>query len=84
MVFEVEDKLLESTNFKEKPRIFYHLCSQQKICLDISGELLGIKATYYHGGLSSKRKDKNMLWMNEAATVIVATNAFGMELTKPM
>jgi ATP-dependent DNA helicase RecQ len=39
--------------------------------------LLG-KATYYHGGLSSKEKDKNMqLWMNEAATVIVATNAFG-------
>jgi ATP-dependent DNA helicase RecQ len=24
------------------------------------------------------------LWMNEAATVIVATNAFGWELTKPM
>jgi ATP-dependent DNA helicase RecQ len=39
--------------------------------------LLG-KLTYYHGGLSSKEKDKNMqLWMNEAATVIVATNAFG-------
>jgi ATP-dependent DNA helicase RecQ len=53
--------------------------------LDISSQLntLGFKATYYHGGLSSKEKDKNMqLWMNEDVQVIVATNAFGMGIDK--
>jgi ATP-dependent DNA helicase RecQ len=39
------------------------------------------KATYYHGGLTSREKDKNMqLWMDDKAQV--ATNAFGMGIDK--
>jgi superfamily II DNA/RNA helicase len=46
---------------------------------------LGFKATYYHGGLTSREKDKNMqLWMDDKAQVIVATNAFEWALTKQM
>ena len=46
-------------------------------------QTLGFRATYYHGGLSSKEKDKNMqLWMSEQVQVIVATNAFGMGIDK--
>jgi len=44
---------------------------------------LGFKATYYHGGLSVKEKEKNMsLWMNEDVQIMVATNAFGMGIDK--
>jgi len=44
---------------------------------------LGFKATFYHGGLSVKEKEKNMsLWMNEEVQVMVATNAFGMGIDK--
>jgi ATP-dependent DNA helicase RecQ len=46
-------------------------------------EAQGFKATYYHGGLSAKEKDKNMqLWMQEEKQVMVATNAFGMGIDK--
>lgn len=42
-----------------------------------------IKATYYHGGLSSKEKeDAFNLWMSEKNQVMVATNAFGMGIDK--
>jgi ATP-dependent DNA helicase RecQ len=46
-------------------------------------ESLGFTATYYHGGLSAKDKEKNMqLWMEEKVQVMVATNAFGMGIDK--
>ncbi|HLF53520.1 ATP-dependent DNA helicase RecQ [Flavobacterium sp.] len=86
MVFEVEDKLFRIEQILKKnpqPSIIY--VRNRKSCLDISSQLqsLGFKATYYHGGLSSKEKDKNMqLWMNEQVQVIVATNAFGMGIDK--
>ena len=86
MVFEVEDKLFRIEQILKKnpqPSIIY--VRNRKSCLDISSQLqsLGFKATYYHGGLSSKEKDKNMqLWMNEEVQVIVATNAFGMGIDK--
>ncbi len=86
MVFEVEDKLFRMEQILKKnpqPSIIY--VRNRKSCLDVSSQLqaLGIKATYYHGGLSSKDKDKNMqLWMNEEVQVIVATNAFGMGIDK--
>lgn len=86
MVFEVEDKLFRIEQIlKKNPESSIIYVRNRKSCLDISGQLnsLGIKATYYHGGLPSKEKDKNMqLWMNEVATVIVATNAFGMGIDK--
>jgi ATP-dependent DNA helicase RecQ len=86
MVFEVEDKLFRIEQILKKnpdPSIIY--VRNRKSCLEISNQLqsLGFKATYYHGGLSAKEKDKNMqLWMEEKAQVIVATNAFGMGIDK--
>ncbi|MFM2368911.1 MAG: hypothetical protein RL619_1211 [Bacteroidota bacterium] len=86
MVFEVEDKLYKIEQILKKnpqPSIVY--VRNRKSCLDISSQLksLGFKATYYHGGLTSKEKDKNMQsWMNEETQVIVATNAFGMGIDK--
>jgi ATP-dependent DNA helicase RecQ len=87
MVFEVEDKLFRIQQILKKnpqPSIIY--VRNRKACLDISTQLqtLGFQATYYHGGLTSREKDKNMqLWMEEKAQVIVATNAFGMGIDKP-
>ncbi|SHM13551.1 RecQ family ATP-dependent DNA helicase [Flavobacterium chilense] len=86
MVFEVEDKLYRVEQILRKnpqPSIIY--VRNRKSCLNISTQLesLGFKATYYHGGLSTKEKDKNMqLWMSQQAQVIVATNAFGMGIDK--
>ncbi|WP_426092588.1 RecQ family ATP-dependent DNA helicase [Flavobacterium sp. DSR3-2] len=86
MIFEVEDKLFRIEQILKKnpqPSIIY--VRNRKSCLDISSQLnsLGFKATYYHGGLSSKEKDRNMQsWMNEEVQVIVATNAFGMGIDK--
>ena len=86
MVFEVEDKLYRVEQILRKnpePCIIY--VRNRKSCLDISHQLqtLGFKATYYHGGLTSKEKDKNMqLWMREEVQIIVATNAFGMGIDK--
>jgi ATP-dependent DNA helicase RecQ len=87
MVFEVEDKLFriqQILNKNPEPSIIY--VRNRKACLDVSAQLqsLGFKATYYHGGLSPKEKEKNMqLWMQEEVQVIVATNAFGMGIDKP-
>lgn len=86
MVFEVEDKLYRTEQILKKnpqPSIIY--VRNRKACLNMSSQLqsLGFTSTYYHGGLSSKEKDKNMqLWMSEQAQVIVATNAFGMGIDK--
>jgi len=86
MVFEIEDKLYRTEQILKKnpqPSIIY--VRNRKSCLNMSTQLqsLGFGATYYHGGLSSKEKDKNMqLWMSEKAQVIVATNAFGMGIDK--
>ena len=86
MVFEVEDKLYRTEQILKKnpqPSIIY--VRNRKGCLNMSSQLqsLGFTSTYYHGGLSSKEKDKNMqLWMSEQAQVIVATNAFGMGIDK--
>ncbi len=86
MVFEVEDKLFRIEQIlKKNPESSIIYVRNRKSCLDISAQLnsLGFKATYYHGGLSSKEKDKNMQsWMNEDVQVIVATNAFGMGIDK--
>ncbi|MDP5201205.1 ATP-dependent DNA helicase RecQ [Flavobacterium sp. DG2-3] len=86
MVFEVEDKLYRVEQILKKnpqPSILY--VRNRKACLNMSSQLqsLGFTSTYYHGGLSTKEKDKNMqLWMSEQTQVIVATNAFGMGIDK--
>ena len=86
MVFETDDKLFKIEQILKKNQqssIIY--VRNRKSCLDIAAQLrsLGFTATFYHGGLSSKEKDKNMqLWMQDEAQVIVATNAFGMGIDK--
>jgi len=43
----------------------------------------GIKATYFHGGLSAQQKqDRLLAWQEENIQIIVATNAFGMGIDK--
>ena len=86
MVFEVEDKLHRMVQILKKnpePSIIY--VRNRKSCIEISRQLQqsGIPATYYHGGLSTIEKNKNMtLWTSEKVQVIVATNAFGMGIDK--
>ena len=86
MVFEVEDKLYRMEQILKKnpqPSIIY--VRNRKSCSDTASQLqsMGFKATFYHGGLSVKEKEKNMsLWMNEEVQIIVATNAFGMGIDK--
>lgn len=86
MVFDVEDKLYRMVQILQKnpePSIVY--VRNRKSCVEISRQLQqsGISATYYHGGLSSSEKNKNMaLWTSEKVQVIVATNAFGMGIDK--
>jgi ATP-dependent DNA helicase RecQ len=86
MVFETEDKLYRIEQILAKnrqPSIIY--VRNRKSCIDISTQLQsrGFMATYYHGGLSSSEKDKNMqAWMDEKVQAIVATNAFGMGIDK--
>jgi ATP-dependent DNA helicase RecQ len=86
MVFEVEDKLFRIKQIlKKNPQSSIIYVRNRRSCMDISAQLqaMGFKATYYHGGLTPKEKDKNMqLWMQEEAQVIVATNAFGMGIDK--
>lgn len=86
MVFEVEDKFFRMQQILKKHKessIIY--VRNRKSCTTIASQLenSGIKATYYHGGMLPKEKDKNMqLWMNDEVQVMVATNAFGMGIDK--
>ena len=86
MVFDLEDKLYRMAQILKKnpePSIVY--VRNRKACIEISKQLhhSGIQATYYHGGLSTVEKNKNMaLWTSENVQVIVATNAFGMGIDK--
>lgn len=87
MVFEAEDKLFriqQILNKNPEPSIIY--VRNRKACHEVSAQInaLGFKSTFYHGGLTTKEKEKNMqLWMEDEAQVIVATNAFGMGIDKP-
>ena len=86
MVFETEDKLYLLQQILQKnpePSIIY--VTNRKSCLETVHQLesQGFNATYYHGGLTAKEKEKHMkLWMEEKVQVIVATNAFGMGIDK--
>ena len=86
MVFTVEDKLfLAQQILKKNPQSSIIYVTNRKSCIDVSNELekLGFSATYYHGGLTPKDKEKHMkLWMDEKVQVMVATNAFGMGIDK--
>lgn len=86
-VIKTEDKLSKIKQILSRNNsssIIY--VSNRKACLEISSQLnhLGFLATFYHGGLSYKDKEKNrLLWMENKVQIIVATNAFGMGIDKP-
>lgn len=86
MVFDVEDKLHRMGQIlKKNPQSSIIYVRNRKSCSETASQLqsLGFKATFYHGGLSAKEKEKNMSqWMNEEAQIMVATNAFGMGIDK--
>lgn len=87
MVFKCEDKLNRLQQILAKntgPAIVY--VRNRKACHDVSRQLqgMGFQATFYHGGLKEKEKEKNMqAWLSNECQVIVATNAFGMGIDKP-
>ena len=87
MAYQTEDKFYLTTQILSKnPESSIIYVRNRKACLDISAKIIaaGFTATYYHGGMSAKEKDKNMeSWMNNQSQVIVATNAFGMGIDKP-
>jgi ATP-dependent DNA helicase RecQ len=86
-VIKTEDKLYKVEQILRKntqSSIIY--VRNRKSCIETSEILtkLGFTSTFYHGGLSIKDKNANMLkWMENKAQVIVATNAFGMGIDKP-
>jgi len=86
MVFNVEDKLhLIEQILKKNPEPSIIYVTNRKACSETVKQLeaLGFSATFYHGGLSSKEKEKHMkLWMEEQVQTMVATNAFGMGIDK--
>ena len=86
MVFETEDKLhLLQQILNKNPESSIIYVTNRKSCSETVHQLesLGFKATFYHGGLTSKDKEKNMkLWMEEKVQIMVATNAFGMGIDK--
>ncbi|PHS05604.1 MAG: recombinase RecQ [Kordia sp.] len=87
MVFNTEDKyskLLRILQKNKQSSIIY--VRNRKKTKQLSEYLTEqhITATYYHGGLNAKEKDKHFkLWMLNDAQVMVATNAFGMGIDKP-
>lgn len=86
-VIKTEDKLFKIQQILTKnPQSSIIYVRNRKSCIETSKQLnqLGFTATFYHGGLPAKEKEKNMqLWLENKAQVIVATNAFGMGIDKP-
>lgn len=86
-VLEVQDKAYRIEQIlKQNPQPAIIYVRNRKSSIEIARNLehVGIRATYFHGGLSFAEKEKSMnLWLQEKVQVIVATNAFGMGIDKP-
>jgi len=86
-VFPVESKmnrLLEIVRKVNGSGIVY--CRSRKRTKEISDLLTmhGIKADFYHAGLSQElRTKKQEDWINDKTRIIACTNAFGMGIDKP-
>jgi len=87
MVFETsnkQQKILQIVTKNKQSSIIYvsNRNKTQQIAQFLQNN--NITATYYHGGLTTKEKDRHFkLWMLNDAQVMVATNAFGMGIDKP-
>ncbi len=86
-VFEVEDKLYRTEQLLKNNRgsaIVYVRSRKNSVELSDQFNILGISATYYHGGISAKEKtDKLKSWLDGTVSTMVATNAFGMGIDHP-
>ena len=86
-VFKEDDKLYRTVQLLKKnsgSAIVY--VRNRKGTTEISDQLnsLGISATFYHGGISSKEKSQKLQsWRSGAISTMVATNAFGMGIDHP-
>jgi RecQ family ATP-dependent DNA helicase len=86
-VFKVESKLNRILDILRKVNgsgIVY--CRSRKRTKEISDLLLmhGIKADFYHAGLSQEqRNQKQEDWIQDRTRIIACTNAFGMGIDKP-
>ncbi|MCQ2289376.1 MAG: RecQ family ATP-dependent DNA helicase [Muribaculaceae bacterium] len=87
VVRHTDEKLAEAVRILQRvPGTAIVYVRSRKRTKLISDELnrLGIKADYYHAGLSHEEKeDKQNKWRSDECRVIVATNAFGMGIDKP-
>ena len=86
-VIKTEDKLFKIQQIlKKNPQSAIIYVRNRRSCIETAQQLnqLGYKTTYYHGGLPSKEKEKNMQsWLENKVQVMIATNAFGMGIDKP-
>jgi ATP-dependent DNA helicase RecQ len=79
-----QNKLVEIVKKVSGSGIVY--CKSRRRTKEISDLLqsYGIKADYYHAGLSNdERNNKQEDWINDKTRVICCTNAFGMGIDKP-
>ena len=79
-----QNKLLEIVAKVKGSAIVY--CKNRKHTKDVSDLLTlnGIRADYYHAGLSyAERNTKQENWIQNKTRIIVCTNAFGMGIDKP-
>jgi ATP-dependent DNA helicase RecQ len=79
-----QNKLLEILQNVKGSAIVY--CKSRKHTKDVAGllNLNGIKADFYHAGLSNEERSKRQeSWINNATRIMVCTNAFGMGIDKP-
>ena len=86
-VFKEEDKLYKTEQLLKTNKgsaIVY--VRSRKSTIEISEQLnsLGISASFYHGGISTKEKaQKLQSWRSGTFSTMVATNAFGMGIDHP-
>lgn len=86
-VLEVDVKINKLIDIIEKvPGCGIIYCRSRKRTKEMA-ELLqmhGIKADYYHAGLTNEeRSDKQEKWLKDLTRIMVCTNAFGMGIDKP-
>ncbi|QAA80799.1 RecQ family ATP-dependent DNA helicase [Aequorivita sp. H23M31] len=86
-VYKAEDKLYRAEKLlKNNSGSAIVYVRSRKSSVEVSDQLntLGISATHYHGGLSTKEKaEKLKSWRGGQVSTMVATNAFGMGIDHP-
>lgn len=84
--YAVSDKLKSVEHILQTnpgPAILYVRSRKGTAMYSMHLNSLGIKSTFFHGGLNTEEKNERLhSWLNEETSVIVATNAFGMGIDK--